>query len=343
MGAVAAFDHGRGVRTERLRFHSRHAAKSIQSDLNAIANQQVRNQFGTQRYALLFEPGTYGSTADPLIFQVGYYTTSRASARPRATSSSTAPIDVYNQCSGTAAATRPTTSGARCPTSPSTSPACRLPSPTTGVLGRLAGRARCAGSSVNGNRRLMDYCDGSPDYASGGFIADSEFTGTVINGSQQQYIIQQHQTSAAGATASGTRCSAGDPGAPAQSFASNSAQRRQSYTTLATSPATEEEPYLYTDSAGTTTSSCRRCRPTRPGPTWAQRQHAGHLAAADERSTSPTPPARGADQRGAGARARTCCSRRASTTTPRRSRHQPGHRVIGLGFATLIPTAATSP
>ena len=27
-----------------------------------------------QRYALLFEPGTYGSTADPLTFQVGYYT-----------------------------------------------------------------------------------------------------------------------------------------------------------------------------------------------------------------------------------------------------------------------------
>src|SRR5262245_61506139 len=47
----------------------------IQSTVNAVAAQQVGNQFGTQRFALLFEPGTYGSATTPLIFQVGYYTT----------------------------------------------------------------------------------------------------------------------------------------------------------------------------------------------------------------------------------------------------------------------------
>src|SRR5215469_2724185 len=46
----------------------------IQATVDSIASQQVSNQFGTQRYALLFEPGTYGSKADPLFFQVGYYT-----------------------------------------------------------------------------------------------------------------------------------------------------------------------------------------------------------------------------------------------------------------------------
>src|SRR5690349_6979104 len=46
----------------------------IQAAVNAVAAQQVPNQFGTQRYALLFEPGTYGSAANPLNFQVGYYT-----------------------------------------------------------------------------------------------------------------------------------------------------------------------------------------------------------------------------------------------------------------------------
>jgi len=44
----------------------------IQAKVDAIANQQVSNQFGTQRYALLFKPGTYGSVADPLNFQVGF-------------------------------------------------------------------------------------------------------------------------------------------------------------------------------------------------------------------------------------------------------------------------------
>src|ERR1700744_5450915 len=46
----------------------------IQATVDSIAAQQVPNQFGTQRYTLLFEPGTYGTPADPLIFQVGYYT-----------------------------------------------------------------------------------------------------------------------------------------------------------------------------------------------------------------------------------------------------------------------------
>ena len=46
----------------------------IQTTVNNIASQQVDNEMGTQRYALLFKPGTYGTAANPLVFQVGYYT-----------------------------------------------------------------------------------------------------------------------------------------------------------------------------------------------------------------------------------------------------------------------------
>src|SRR5206468_3127227 len=46
----------------------------IKAQVDAIATQQLSNQFGTQRYALLFMPGTYGTPTDPLNFQVGYYT-----------------------------------------------------------------------------------------------------------------------------------------------------------------------------------------------------------------------------------------------------------------------------
>ena len=43
---------------------------------------------------------------------------------------------------------------------------------------------------VNGLTTLMDYCTG-PSFASGGFIADSQFDGsTVINGSQQQWMTR---------------------------------------------------------------------------------------------------------------------------------------------------------
>jgi len=46
----------------------------IQAKVDAIASQQIPNQFGPQRYALLFAPGTYGTSTTPLNFQVGYYT-----------------------------------------------------------------------------------------------------------------------------------------------------------------------------------------------------------------------------------------------------------------------------
>jgi hypothetical protein len=104
---------------------------------------------------------------------------------------------------------------------------------------------------INGNVTLMDYCDGSPDYASGGFIANSQITGTVTNGSQQQYYVRNTDIGS-WSNAVWNQVFSGDPGAPAQSFAANSGDSGgpESYTTLSTTPASEEEPFLYTNSAG---------------------------------------------------------------------------------------------
>ena len=90
----------------------------IQATVDSIANQQVSNQFGTQRYALLFEPGTYGSAADPLTFQVGYYTEVAGLGDVPGDVTINGTIDVYNQCfaADTPTASRWTTSGAPCPT-----------------------------------------------------------------------------------------------------------------------------------------------------------------------------------------------------------------------------------
>src|SRR5580704_3478985 len=71
---------------------------SIQSTLDSIANQQVSNQFGSQRYAVLFEPGTYGSTTHPLIFQVGYYTTVAGLGLNPNDVTINGEINVANQC-----------------------------------------------------------------------------------------------------------------------------------------------------------------------------------------------------------------------------------------------------
>ena len=68
---------------------------------------------------------------------------------------------------------------------------------------------------TGGNLSLMDYCSAGPQYASGGFIADSSFTGgTVINGSQQQFLVRN--TNLDGwSNGVWNQVFSGDPGAPA--------------------------------------------------------------------------------------------------------------------------------
>ena len=70
----------------------------IQKAVDAIANQQISNQFGTQRYALLFMPGTYGTSDTPLNFQVGYYTAVAGLGSSPNDVVINGSIDVYNQC-----------------------------------------------------------------------------------------------------------------------------------------------------------------------------------------------------------------------------------------------------
>ena len=168
----------------------------------------------------------------------------------------------------------------------------------------------------------MDFCDGSPDYASGGYIGDSDLNGTVTNGSQQQYFTQ-NTTIDSWSNAVWNQVFCGDPGAPAQSFASNSGDSGgpNSYTTLATCPVSEQEPYLYQDSSGNYNVFVPSVQTNTSGTDLdRERQHPGHLALGEQhllrrqllqhdhaRSTRRWP------------RATTCCSPRASTATPRRS------------------------
>ena len=94
----------------------------------------------------------------------------------------------------------------------------------------------------------MDYCTG-PSFASGGFIADSAFDGsTVINGSQQQWLVRN---SSLDGWTNGVwnQVFSGVVGAPAQCFPAV-LNGCGPYTTLATSPVTREAPYLYVDDAG---------------------------------------------------------------------------------------------
>jgi hypothetical protein len=218
----------------------------IQATVDAIANQQVPNQFGTQRYALLFMPGTYGSATNPLNFQVGYYTMVAGLGLSPSDVVINGSIDVYNQCDGTNSCVALTNFWRSLSnltinvTNPSLG--CH-----TGEFWAVSQAAPMRRVHVSGLTTLMDYCTG-PSFASGGFIADSEIDNAVINGSQQQWLVRNSQL---GGWSNGVwnQVFSGVVGAPAQNFPPTSANPNP-YTTLATSPVTREEPFLYVDSAG---------------------------------------------------------------------------------------------
>ena len=221
----------------------------IQATVDSIASQQVGNQFGTQRYALLFEPGTYGSAADPLIFQVGYYTAVAGLGAAPGDVVINGAVDVYNQCSAGSCTALDNfwrslsnlTINVAAP--PNVSP---VPCPDGNEFWATSQASPMRRVDINGTLTLFDYCT-SPSYSSGGFIADSVFSGgSVINGSQQQFIVRNSNIDD-WTNSVWNQVFSGDVGAPAQSFGVTPGTQ---YTTLPTSPVTEEEPFLYTDSRG---------------------------------------------------------------------------------------------
>jgi hypothetical protein len=218
----------------------------IQAAVDAVANQQVSNQFGSQRYALLFKPGTYGSAADPLNFQVGYYTTVAGLGLSPNDVVINGSIYVRNQCfGGSCTALVNFWRSLSNLTINVTTPDFGCYSGEFWAVSQAAPMRRV---HVNGFATLMDYCT-SPSFASGGFIADSQFSGsTVVNGSQQQWLVRNSDLDG-WTNGVWNQVFSGVVGAPAQCFPAQ-ASCGGPYTTLAASPVTREAPYLYVDSAG---------------------------------------------------------------------------------------------
>jgi len=249
-------------------FNDTMSQAAIQADLDNIASQQVPNQFGTQRYAILFQPGTYGSATDPLVFNVGYYTSVAGLGLNPGGVVINGAIDSLNQCSG----------GSCTALVNFWRSVSNLTINVTGGTGCYANAEFWAVSQasplrrvhVNGNVTLFDYCS-NPGYSSGGFIADSQFTGgTVINGSQQQFMTRNSDLD--GWTNSvWNQVFCGTNGAPPQDFVMGGNQ----YTTLASCPVTEEEPFLYTDSKGNYNVFVPAVRQNSAGPSWASGTAAG--------------------------------------------------------------------
>jgi hypothetical protein len=240
---------------------------AIRASVDAIYEEQVDNEMGASRYTLLFKPGTYGTRDNPLIVQVGYYTEVAGLGALPTDVVINGHVDVYNRC-----------------LAPDNCIALNnfwrsLSNLTINVMGlsdcRASGNFWAASQAapmrrvniVGGNLTLMDYCTAGPQFASGGFIADSR-TGFVVNGSQQQYLVRNSEIGG-WSNAVWNQVFSGVDGAPATSFPS------PPYTTLDTTPVSRERPFLYVDADGTWQVRVPSATADSSGVTWANGQTPG--------------------------------------------------------------------
>ena len=229
------------------------------SEIQAIADEiharQVDDEMGSGRYSLLFLPGDYGTDEEPLQIKVGYYTDVAGLGASPGDVRINGKVEVYNRCfDADGKPAEPGGEGVEC---------FALNNFWRGISNltidvNAAGQDGCRGGNNfwavsqavsmrrvdvrGGGLTLMDYCSG-PSFASGGYLADSR-AGTVVNGSQQQWLTRNSEV---GEWSNGVwnQVFSGVVGAP-----DDDAYPNPPYTTLDQTPVSREKPYLFVDDRG---------------------------------------------------------------------------------------------
>ncbi|MDX6336937.1 MAG: hypothetical protein QOG05_4277, partial [Streptosporangiaceae bacterium] len=226
------------------------SSTSIQSTLDSVFNAQKLNQFGTERDALLFKPGTYSNTAN-----IGYYTSIAGLGQnpDDVTINGDVTVDAFD---GTGNATQNFWRSAE-----------------NMAINPSAGSDRWAVAQAGPFRRMdvhggLNLFPASYGYASGGYIADTKVTGQVSSVSQQQWYSRDSNFGSWSGSVWNMVFS-GVNGAPGQSFPT------PPMTTLGTTPVSRDVPYLYIDSSGNYHVFEPSLRTNASGPSWANGPTAG--------------------------------------------------------------------
>lgn len=245
----------------------------IESDLQALHAQQVDAEMGTTRKAVYFLPGQYGSTADPLQINVGYYTDVAGLGASPEDVTINGGIEVYNRCLADGGTSNcialvnfwRTISNLSLDINKLGQDGCRA-SANFWAVSQAVSMRRVDMSGAN--LSLMDYCTAGPQFASGGFIADSRLPFT-INGSQQQWLIRNSEV-AGWSNGVWNQVFSGVVGAP-----SDEAFPNPPYTTIDNTPISREKPYLYVDDEGRYNVRVPAVQHDSRGVSWADGETAG--------------------------------------------------------------------
>ncbi|MEJ2852123.1 MULTISPECIES: hypothetical protein [unclassified Saccharothrix] len=217
----------------------------IQAALDATHAARVDDEMGTRRHAFLFKPGVYGTAEQPLQIKVGYYTEIAGLGASPTDVVINGKVEVYNRCladGGTGNCLAlvnfwRTLSNLTVNVDAKGQDGCRSSANFWAVSQAVSVRRL---NVTGGTFSLMDYCTAGPQYASGGFIADSRLP-QVVNGSQQQWLTRNSEV-AGWSNGVWNQVFSGVVGAPVDAAFPN-----PPYTTLDRTPISREKPYLFLD------------------------------------------------------------------------------------------------
>lgn len=224
------------------------SASTVQSQLDNVFNQQQSNQFGSNRYALLFKPGSYNANV-----RVGFYTQvmGLGQSPDDVTINGAVQSDaVWFQGNATQNFWRSTENLAVVP---------------------AGGTDMWAVSQASPFRRMHimgDLVLSDSGWSSGGFISDSVIDGQVNSGSQQQWLTRNSQLGNWNG-ANWNMVFVGVNNAPAGSFPN------PPYTVVNQTPVVREKPFLTIDSAGNYSVFVPALSNNSQGTTWSNGAAAG--------------------------------------------------------------------
>ncbi|MET9271987.1 discoidin domain-containing protein [Kribbella sp. NPDC003557] len=233
----------------------------MQNRLDQIAAEMHTNQFGTQRYAVLWKPGTY--TAD---VNLGFYT--------QAAGLGLSPDDV--NLNGHVRVEADWLQQGDNPNNKGNATQNFWRSAENLAVTTPAGQIeRWAVSQAAPYRRMhlkgapeIQLWNGGDGWASGGLFADTKIDNTVVSGSQQQWLSRNSEFGAWNGSV-WNMVFVGTTGAPAQHFPN------PSHTVVGQTPKVREKPFLYVDAAGNYNVFVPAIRSATAGTSWSHGPAAG--------------------------------------------------------------------
>ncbi|MBP2472376.1 hypothetical protein JOF53_001248 [Crossiella equi] len=233
---------------------------TIQTQLNTIAARQKTNQFGPERYAVLFKPGNYNADVD-----LRFYTqVAGLGLHPDDVNLNghvRVEADWLQQGEDPNNLGNATQNFWRAAENLSvTLPANQI------ERWAVAQAAPYRRMHLRGQMHLWNGHDG---WASGGLLADSKVDGVVVSGSQQQFLTRNSQLGDGWAGSVWNMVFVGSPGSPPPNFPN------PSHTVIPTTPVVREKPFLHITSGGEYQVFVPSLRHNASGPSWASGQAPG--------------------------------------------------------------------